>query len=238
VSRVERHELDELLGAYALDAVDDEERRAVERYLADEPRALAEVQQHREVATLLAYSGATAPDGVWARISGSLDDRVPVPGPELAAVLPMTRRRAWAGRLLPALAAAAAAAVFAVVAVRATDGGGGDPIEDAVAAARADRDSVIAALVGPDGVTIDAVLDQDGHGYLVAEALPSLPADRTYQLWGVIDGAVISLGVLGHNPETEMFSAADGLSALVLTEEAAGGVVSSENPALYVGEVG
>ena len=50
-------EIEELLGAYALDAVDDDERRVVEGYLATNPRARAEVQQHREVATMLAFTG-------------------------------------------------------------------------------------------------------------------------------------------------------------------------------------
>ena len=58
---------------YALDAVDDDERRAVEDYLAANPRARAEVQQHREVATMLAWSGMDAPEGLWDRIVDSLD---------------------------------------------------------------------------------------------------------------------------------------------------------------------
>ena len=44
-------ELDALLGAYALDALDEDERREVEAYLADNPRARAEVETHRAVAT-------------------------------------------------------------------------------------------------------------------------------------------------------------------------------------------
>ena len=38
------HPIDELLGAYALDAVDDDERRQVEEYLRTNPRARAEVE--------------------------------------------------------------------------------------------------------------------------------------------------------------------------------------------------
>ena len=45
------HDLDELLGAYALDAVSPEEADRVEDYLAINPRAAAEVREHREVAT-------------------------------------------------------------------------------------------------------------------------------------------------------------------------------------------
>ena len=89
-----RDDLDELLGAYALDAVDAQERQRVEEYLAHNPRARAEVEQHREVATMLSYTGAPAPEGLWDRIAEALDDRAPAPepGPELAKVMPMPAR--------------------------------------------------------------------------------------------------------------------------------------------------
>jgi anti-sigma-K factor RskA len=71
------------------------------------------------------------------------------------------------------------------------------------------------------------------------EALPALPDDETYQLWGVIGDQVISLGVLGHNPEIELFSAGAPVSQLVVTIEQAGGVVSNGNPdGAYAGTVG
>src|SRR5204862_2371026 len=94
------NDIDELLGAYALDAVDDDERRAVDAYLATNPRARAEVDQHREVATLLAFGAAAAPEGLWDRIASSIaemDADAPEPGPELAKVLPARppRRRWW-----------------------------------------------------------------------------------------------------------------------------------------------
>ncbi len=53
-------ELDDLLGAYALDAVSPDEARRVEDYLAVNPKAAAEVREHREVATMLAFTGMDA----------------------------------------------------------------------------------------------------------------------------------------------------------------------------------
>ena len=50
-------EIQDLLGAYALDAVDDDVRALVEEHIADCARCRAEVQEHREVATLLAHIG-------------------------------------------------------------------------------------------------------------------------------------------------------------------------------------
>jgi anti-sigma factor RsiW len=240
--RVEPLEIDELLGAYALDAVSSEERAIVESYLRGNPRARTEVFEHREVATMLAYSGASAPDGLWDRIAGSLEEPAPAPGPELAKVLPLSSaRRRQRGRTTMFIAAGlAAAAALGVVASRALDTGSTQPsLAAAASAAQDDRDSRLASLVADGGseVAIDAVVDQDGHGYLLAGDLPVLPADKTYQLWGVLDGEVISLGVLGNRPEVESFTATPELTTLVLTIEEAGGVVSSEQPAAFAGEL-
>jgi anti-sigma-K factor RskA len=234
----EEFELDELLGAYALDAVSDDERRRIDQYLAVNPRARRELQEHREVAALLGWTGATAPDGLWDRIESSLDEPAPRPTGELAAVLaidqPAARRRGSsrpASRWTPWIVGVAAAAVVAIVAVAAVDSGSQQPIEAAVAAARSDRDSMVTDLARADGrLGAQAIIDQDGHGYLMGDDLPELGEDQTYQLWGVMNDDVISLGVLGNNPEVEMFSAGMPVSALVLTVERAGGVVSNGNP--------
>lgn len=98
-----RDDLDELLGAYALDAVDPQERQRVDEYLVHNPRARAEVEQHREVATMLSYTGAPAPAGLWDRIAEALDDRAPAPepGPELAKVMPLPHRPTIAASAVP-----------------------------------------------------------------------------------------------------------------------------------------
>jgi hypothetical protein len=70
-------EIEELLGAYALDAVDADERRLVEAHLAECPKCRAELAGHLEVASWMAGGGAPAPAGVWERISASLDEQVP-----------------------------------------------------------------------------------------------------------------------------------------------------------------
>ena len=237
------YDLDELLGAYALDAVDEDERRRVEDYLAVAPRAAAEVQEHREVATMLAFTGMDAPPGLWERIASELDERAPAPGPELAKVMPIgegERRRRRMRSVGPWLAATAAAAVVAVVAVSVVDRGTdapADPLEAAVEAARDDRDSRVATLVAEGStVSAEAIVDEDGHGYLVAADLPTLPDDRTYQLWGVVGEDVISIGILGPNPEIETFTIEADVSAFAVTIERAGGVVSDGNPdGAYVG---
>ena len=230
------YELDELLGAYALDAVDSDERRRVEDYLAVNPRASAEVQAHREVATMLAFTGMDAPDDLWGRISDEIGEEAPPPGPELAKVMSFDdhpKRRAIS-RMAPWAVSVAAAAVVAFVAVGLADRADApnDPIARAVEVARADRDSLTTTLVA-DGseASAEAIIDQDGHGYVLARGLPTLPDGQTYQLWGVVEsGDVISLGIFGPNPEIETFTVEGTVDALAITIEQYPGVISDGNP--------
>jgi hypothetical protein len=250
-------ELDALLGAYALDAVDPDERIEIEEYLAANPRARAEVDQHQEVAAMLAFSGSAAPDGIWDRISSAIggdsanadgDDAgepaVPSPlqlvmgGPGVGS--PKSRSRApWYA--LGGLAAAAAVIVFVLVgmvnhrnneisASRAPD------VKAAAQAALASPDTRKVSLVSSDGhERVEVAVSPDGTGFGVAQGLPSLPSDRTYQLWGQFDGQVVSLGLLGQSPTAIAFPAATGLKALLITEEQAAGVVATHQTPVVQG---
>lgn len=253
----EEQYLDELLGAYALDAVSDDERRAVEEYLQINPRARQEVAEHREVATMLAWTGMRAPDGLWDRIASQLDeaDAAPQPTGELADVLSLDAARDTVGRTgargMPGrsqrrvaawLGAAAAAVLVGVVAVVTfgPDRDAQSTLAAAVEAARAESGSRTAQLAAADGSVVgEVIVDTAGHGYLVATSLPALGDDRTYQLWGVIGEQVISLGVLGPDPEIALFNTDGPLTQLVVTNEVAGGVVSDGNPdGAFAGSLG
>ena len=239
------NELDELLGAYALDAVDPDERRRVDHYLTVSPRAAAEVAEHREVAAMLAFTGMDAPDNLWSRIESELQGEAPEPPPELAKVLSIDeppRRRRNVGSMW--LSGAAAAAVILVVAVAwfGLSGQSDDPLDVAYESALEASDSQVTDLVaeGSDAVA-SGVVDTAGHGYLDARDLPELEAGLTYQLWGVVSetGDVISLGILGSAPEVETFSAATALDALAITIEEEPGVIADGNPeGAYVGAFG
>ncbi|MEO5902204.1 MAG: anti-sigma factor [Ilumatobacteraceae bacterium] len=221
---------DELLGAYALDAVDDDERHEIEEYLRVDARAAAEIDELRETAATLGWSPMAPPEGLWERIAASLEGEAPRPTGELAKVIPMAaarRRRTVIGGVLIA-AAAAIVAVLAVSVVRKDSNS--YSAKAAMDQARKSADAHELALTSADGtVSVDAVLDADGHGYLAGSSLPSLPSNRTYQLWGLIDGQVISLGVLGHRPGLETFSVDGNVTQLMISNETAGGVPTNAN---------
>ena len=70
-------EIQELLGVYALDAVDPETAAMVERHLGECVRCSIEVAQHHEVAGLLAKSGGASPADLWSGIANQLGGSAP-----------------------------------------------------------------------------------------------------------------------------------------------------------------
>lgn len=250
-------EIAELLGAYALDAVDGDEAAAVEAHLAVCPRCAAEVADHREVAAMLAHTGAPAPEGLWSRIAASLEE----PPPEMdipllapartarAGVVDLAdRRRQRAARWMPGAAVAAALVVVALVTgIVVSDDGTGDPpqqqmaapvLEDVARRVMNDPDAVRVVLTSSEGdLEAPAAIDVDGSGYLMGNTLPALDEALTYQLWGISGDMVVSLGVLGASPGVVAFHVDEGVERLAITQEAAGGVPSSSNDFFLVGDL-
>ena len=246
-------ELRELLGAFALDAVDEDERQAVERHLVECRPCRTEVAEHREVAALMAAGWAPAPEGVWDRIAGALEESPPamrVP-PVVSLDEERERRRPKAGgpfRVAVAIGAAAAVAVVALLGVKIVDTSNkvdelaaasrtGDLAEAARDAAQRPGARTVTLRSGDRRASAEAVLLPDGTGYLVRNDLPRLGPDRTYQLWAVVGAAKISVGVLGPAPGPVAFHAPEDLSALAITNESAGGVVVSQQQPTVVGTV-
>ena len=229
-------EIQELLGAYALDAVEADERETIEEHLPTCPRCRSEVEEHLETAALLAAGGAPAPDGIWDRISESLEPA------DLSRY--RERRRPVSRWLTSAVAAAALAAAF-VVGAEVT--GQRQRIEEV--AESADDATLVrvatAALLDPDArrVTlegrgrVEAVVLPDGTGYLVQDSLRPLVERRTYQLWAMNGSTPISAGVLGPDPGVTAFRVDPRVDALAITEEPAGGVAEPTSDPLVVGEV-
>lgn len=244
-------DLAELLGAYALHAVDPDEREHVERHLEECPRCRDEVRAHGEVAALLGNSGGNAPDGLWDRIASTLEEappplRLSLPGQ--AEVIPLaSRRRSGGNRIVVAAMSAAAAVVIAALGVKVVEQGDQlDRINSALAddamltaanLALVDPAASTAKLTSADGrFSASAVVLPNGVGYVMVRDLPALDASRTYQLWGQTSGGLISLGLLGADPGAVVpFQVDAGVAALAITEEVAGGVVQSQNPPALIG---
>ena len=240
-------ELAELLGAYALDAVDPDERALVEEHLATCARCRAEAADHREVAALLGNDGSDAPEGLWDRIAGSLE--AAPPRPELPPLLGLDEARERRRRRRPTLwgvgVAAAAALIIAVLGVQVRHQDQrinelqtalSNPIQPKYEAAVSDLAADHFALTSADGSTkVVGVITEDGTAYLDVSALPKLAGDKTYQLWGSANEGLVSLGVLGAHPKVISFRAGANYKAFALTVEEAPGVVTSRQDPVVIG---
>jgi anti-sigma factor RsiW len=73
------------------------------------------------------------------------------------------------------------------------------------------------------------VILPDGSAFMVNTGLPGLASDRTYQLWGVVNGRTVSLGLLGSRPRDVPFTVNPSapVEVFAVTDEVAGGVVRS-----------
>ncbi|MEY2420182.1 MAG: hypothetical protein QOI95_249 [Acidimicrobiaceae bacterium] len=228
-------DLQELLGAYAIDAVDADEAAAVDAHLLECPRCRAEVTELREMAALLAHSGADAPEGVWDRIASSLTE----PPPPLRLEVKRDRKR-----LLNIAALAAAAAVIVVLAISVQRLGtevddlkhGQQTATDVARAADAALtapDARVARLTGDDGRVAIAVVRSNGQGYFLGGGLPALD-HRIYQLWGATaSGQIASLGTIP-GPGVYAFTADPSVHVVMVTEED-GPVSAPTNPAIATG---
>jgi len=236
-------ELDSLLGAYALDALDADDRARIDAYLERDAGARAEVDELRETAASLALlpaSSLDAPPELWERIAGAIaaerahEERGHTD--ELAARRDRRARTPWT-------IAAAAAAIVALVVLGAQVASlhakldRAHQLGPAAAAAAFDRAAKVSGarqvgLTSKSGATLArVVLLPDGTGYLRGDHLDPLPADRTYQLWAVTGSAAkpvtVSAGVLGSDPRAVIFRASGPVRAFAVTVERAGGVVQS-----------
>jgi hypothetical protein len=249
--KLSHDEIIELLGAYALDAVDGDERDAVIAHLQVCLLCLTEVAEHREVAAFIGPPTMAAPAHPWEQIAGAL---VEAPPPlELANVRRIDSGRRWGGRVGTVAAAAvacAAVALIAVLGVKVSDdsrridnlAGGtyGAQLSRATKAALTDSNARLVDLRAPAGAgnaSAQVVVLPDGTGYVVKNNLPALDPGSTYQLWAVVGDAKISVGVLGPQPGPSGFKAAGDISALAITQERAGGVVASDQSPVVVGSL-
>jgi anti-sigma factor RsiW len=254
-------EIAQLLGAFALDAVDPDEAAAIRRHLAECPRCASEVAEHWEVTGLIANAGVDAPAELWDRIAARIEAspvgaRRPAPL-QLTSVPPEPRRARGAARrrlVWSGVGTAAAAAVVVAVLLAVQVGRLDQRVAQLAAASRQTglTQAVQAALLDPRAhqVTLAAtssipatgpgssgaggraavvVIDPDGSAFVLNTGLPRLASDRTYQLWGVVRGRTVSLGLLGNHPRDVAFTVdpAAPVTTFAVTAEVAGGVVRS-----------
>lgn len=192
----------ELLPAYALGSLDEEEAAQVADHLATCPWCRAELSSYEAVAGRLALA---APDVMpSARVKQQILGQLQTPRLESAPEPRQTWGQRVAGlfqRAAPAWAVASLALVALLV------------ISNLWWWQRADRERPtvttggmqVVAMVGteaaPEAVGTLVISEDGEYGTLVVDGLPALDPGHQYQLWLIRDGQRTSGGVFSVNPE-------------------------------------
>lgn len=225
----------DLAGPYSLDAIDDLERARFEEHLARCPACQRDVDDFRAVAARLGQASAeTPPPSLKASVlaeTRTVRQQHPAPVPPI---------RRGAVRAVLAAVAVAAVLVIGVLSFQLSDARQHRDELATINEVLAASDATTMALSGPEGsgrLVHSAGLHQ---AVLVADGLPSLPADRSYQLWYMLDGTPLAGPV--YRPDGDRIVAVTddmpaGTSAIGLTEEPAGGSLEPTSPMVLSGEV-
>jgi anti-sigma-K factor RskA len=202
------------------------------------------------VAAALGNSVEPLPEGLWDSISSRLPDRHDQDRPPMPVLVrddsvgaeatldvrrPAVFRSARVRLAAVASVAVAAAAVVTVLGLSLANadtqvahlqGALDESAHTAVVAAEETQGHKVVHLEGANNVQLATfVTIPSGQGYLVKSRLPKLPSNETYQLWGVVRGQPISLGLLGRSPHMVTYTLAGSVqpSKLGITVEPAGG---------------
>jgi anti-sigma-K factor RskA len=223
-----------LTAAYALDALDAEEREAFEAHLGQCSRCREELASLSETAAALAFGVASPPP------PARLRERIlTTAAAERENVVPLPMRRQWLVRSTAALAAVAACAAIGLGIWAATLSNSLDRAR--TASARAQEMAQVLAnpstrkivLRGSSGVV---AVDPSGNGVLIVDRLPSAPSGHTYEAWVIPQGgAARKAGLFKSGGSTTIVPIANVPNGAVVaaTVERAGGADRPTQPPIF-----
>jgi anti-sigma-K factor RskA len=219
-----------LAAAYALDALDPEERRRFEAHYPDCETCRSEVEDYRRTAARLgALAPAPLPEDMRARVLDEVARTRQLPPAVAPRTADPTAVRPGPPRWVrPVLAVAAVVAALALagglVVWRADDGGrGGTELAQVLGA----PDATTVELDGAEG-TLRVVYSEDmGRAMVVGSHLPDPGEGRAYQLWSISGDTVRSGGVLDRSGSGDVGQSVDlprgDVDLWAVTNEPAGG---------------
>ncbi|MEU5871099.1 anti-sigma factor [Glycomyces sp. NPDC047369] len=229
-----------LIGAWAVDALDDGERAEVERHIAECESCAQEAAELREAVWRLSdVTIAEPPPRLRARVlaeaARTRQEAPETPAAEPRTAAPRLRRHRGMPRLRLALAAGALAAVMAVV------GGivtwsvirNAEPSQsDQIAAVLESGDAEVGKTAAEGGGDVTVVYSERlDKAVVVLAGLAAIGEERSYQIWMVDPEGQISAGVMnpGDRAATILVDGLGDAELIGVTEEPAGG---SKTPTL------
>ncbi|HEY3724790.1 MAG TPA: anti-sigma factor [Acidimicrobiia bacterium] len=224
-------ELRELLGAYALDALDPDERAQVDELLLADASARAELHELEHAAAWLGHASLRPPESAWQAIAARMDDdgavvATPV-APEPQSSARALRRPQWAPRWLVA-AAVVAVLLFGTAGVIALVGGGTSSRSPSAAFQAAEQNPKARTVIlrSTDGrYSAPVAVLPDGIGYLSTAAMPTAAAGRDLQVWSITPEGPVSIGLV-HGGDVHRFRVAPATTRLAVTSEPKGGSIA------------
>ncbi|HET7386159.1 MAG TPA: anti-sigma factor [Nocardioidaceae bacterium] len=216
-------ELHTLSGAYALDALGQEEVEAFRTHLEQCQACRIEVAELQATAAELAASEtATPPAALRARVLAAASREPQLP-PEVRWIS-TARARRWMPRLLTAAAAVVVIVLAAVFGIGHLIGGE-QPTMSAAASRvfHAGDAQTSTAHTSNGGVVTVAVSRQNGKMAVETDQLPSLGSAQTYQLWTVRAGTATSAGVVSDLSSGAAMPLPAAGTTVAITIEPAGG---------------
>jgi anti-sigma-K factor RskA len=226
----------ELTAGYALDALDQDERRAYEAHLPTCASCQLELESLWETSAALAVaaSGPAPGSGLRDRILAEVRAEPP------QNVVPFEARRR---RAAPVLAVAAVAAAVIALAVGVWAASLSSDLDDTRSALHR-ANAVAAVLADPDARSVPLsegngrlVVDSDGQAVLVVDDLDPAPAGKTYEMWVASEGqdpqpAGLFQGQDGRDVVPVDGTVEPGQVVLVTVEDAAGVDAPTTEPIL------
>jgi anti-sigma-K factor RskA len=220
---------EELKDAYVLGALPEEERREFEEYLASHPERQAEIEDLRAVAGLLALSPheLEPPPELRRRIMDMV---------EAEAVRPSPSRRSWLSRIGELLSArnlalgAAALLVIGLFSWNMVLQGEMQDLQGRIQGMQAaEEDGRTVALEGSGAARqarVEVMILEDHRAVLMAEDMPPVPEDKTFQIWVIEDDVPQPSGIFEIRDDrvaVVVEHRVDGADAIAVTVEPEGG---------------
>lgn len=219
-----------LTGAYAVDALDADERAAFEAHFAGCEACAEEVAGLRATGAVLGLGAAVTPDEEFGRTLmaqvRATRQQPPLASPDGGRVVPLRRRDRTASRALLAVAAALVVVSGGLGAVAVQQ----QHRAEVATSAAAEIASVLAAPdartvtgQGQQGTSARAVVSASrGSAVVVGQSLPDVGADHALQLWVLGDGKPRSVGLIDPGAPIVAHGVKPGMR-LGVTVEPAGG---------------
>jgi anti-sigma-K factor RskA len=255
---MDRNTVLELIPAYALDALDDDERQAVETLLETDAHARQLLAEYRAVADMLAFTvpnreiSPTSRSQLQARLAQRQAVHTPIlEQPDDSATITEKAKRQAVSRWWVAVAAATVMFVFAMISLLVLLRPAPDPTEEQrIAYGRrvyyeiVDQDGAQRFPIEADyeGVDGDLVISPDGERVVLRlQDLPVLDESQSFQLW-LIDSEKNSSGGVyqwpdGHGPYYLVLHLEKPLAEYVrfgMSIEPAGGSEAPTGPRVWV----